>query len=172
MYLDVRGGHLWHLTAPSFPRLAELASNGFLRAPNGIAEPNPAPFPQVLRWHLMHYPYMQGDPDVFANICVIAPAITHLHFSYLGVRLSFVSDLQARLPEIIQHVYLKLESQIAASRVHGIFTIRLKELNLTDTRIVLLPESKADGAVGTCTMDDWEEGINGGDWCWSLRERV
>ncbi|KZP30040.1 hypothetical protein FIBSPDRAFT_142097 [Athelia psychrophila] len=182
LYLDVRAEHLrWYLPTTSFPQLAELASNGpVIPVSHTIPELNTtpcSPYPKLRCWHLTGLHLMWRGEGAFATIRTAAPAITHARFSGLREYSGFVSDMRAGLPETIQHFYVKPAGLPAGWRGNARASYRnfrdgLKMLNLTDSRLVLLPEYRTDENFGTCTTSEWEERINGGDGCWSLRERV
>ncbi|KZP03359.1 hypothetical protein FIBSPDRAFT_879542, partial [Athelia psychrophila] len=176
----------------SFPNLAEIASCGSLLAPMprnirvataldpNYIMPNPVPFPQLRRWHFTTPPLgAWGTMSTIPTIRITAPAITHLRFSGLQKEKSFIDGLKAGLPETIQHVYVKPAGPSRPGGARGgrrldprDFTMELERLNRTESRFVLLPDYNADEATERCTIREWEERIDGGDGCWSLRERV
>ncbi|KZP14836.1 hypothetical protein FIBSPDRAFT_867970 [Athelia psychrophila] len=176
LYLNVpENSNLWYLPIISFPRLIELESHSF---PHHRIETNIAQFPQLRRWYYIHITYgaVTGNQHLINNIRVIAPAITHLRFSGLQVESLFASDLMAALPETIQLVYVKPAARPAYGRwrrpYYQRFTAELEELNKIDNRLVLLPAYISNETASTSIVSDWEERINGGDGCWSLRERL
>ncbi|KZP14077.1 hypothetical protein FIBSPDRAFT_868685, partial [Athelia psychrophila] len=186
MYLDVGEDYLQDFPITPFPRLAELASNGFPMLPpdypldsDGPNTTPCSPCPQLRRWHLMELPWMLSGQGGVATICATAPALTHLRFSDLQQESDFAYNLEDGLPGTIQHVYVKPAGPPAPGGwcgtpriAYGSLMSGLKRLNLTDSRLVLLPAYKADETAGTFIMGEWEERVNGGDGCWSLRERV
>lgn len=90
-------------------------------------------------------------------------------------------DPKVRLPESIQYIHLKPAAYPSGARCgnpgmrYGELMWTLMRLNDTCKHVVLLPAyDTAEGyqAVRHSLSSDWEERINGGDGCWSLRDRI
>ncbi|KZP14835.1 hypothetical protein FIBSPDRAFT_867969 [Athelia psychrophila] len=179
LYLNVpQDFNLWNFAIP-FPRLVELASHSFpppRRSSSASIEPNVAPFPQLHRCYFMCTGPLGISEKRLGDIYITAPAITHLRFATLQLESCFASDLTATLSDTIQLVYVKP----GAPPMYGgrrktsyqYLTSGLEELNRTDSRLVLLPAYLVDDPERPITTGEWEERINGGDGCWSLRERI
>ncbi|KAF7969531.1 hypothetical protein HWV62_26973 [Athelia sp. TMB] len=82
-----------------------------------------------------------------------------------------------RLPKSIENVYLKpAPAPGPGGRCDHPYMCyeglkgEMEALSRADNRIVLLP-SYIDHRA-RCTVSEWEERINGGDGCWSLRDRI
>ncbi|KZP14822.1 hypothetical protein FIBSPDRAFT_101480 [Athelia psychrophila] len=183
---------------PTFPRLSELTSDGYPLhtwcAPDDV--PASALCPQLRRWHMVDYP-----ANIFGLITTVAPSLTHLRFSGLQQDGAFPLDLKAaleivaerpnddfrageapdnrtgRLPDTIQSVYVqpaKAPPRGPCGTVmmsYGQLMWGLQELNKAESRLVLLKEFNNDwGRI--CTSSEWLDRINGGQGCWSLRDRI
>lgn len=173
LYLDLyNDSDLWNWPTASFkfPRLVELASHRFPQHP---IEHNIPPFPQLRRWHctLMLFGGVTKDQNMFGNMCITAPAITHVRFSGLQAGPNFAIALKVALPDTVQLVYAKPAASLPRRQRLNL-ALTLEELNKSDRRLVLLPGYIFRQNAKTFITGDWEKRINGGDGCWSLRERI
>lgn len=172
-----------------FPRLIELASYGFpYRKPKGSRAPSHVSCPNLRRWHLISYTGVWHGKDAFAHISIITPKITHLRFSDVPKSANFSSHFLAalslsasessqlskkeKLPLTLESVLVKPAPYPKPGKcgtpgiVHGRFVRELGRLHQIDNRIVLLPPNRSDEGKQKCTVQEWEERLNGGEGCW------
>ncbi|KAF7981935.1 hypothetical protein HWV62_30711 [Athelia sp. TMB] len=171
----------------------------FFESPSGSdAWPNVALCPKLRRWHLTSYPLLWKEQDVFTIISNIAPSITHLRFSgLLPCHVDFPSHLKATLelieppqdvviekpkwpigilPATIVNIFVKPAAAPKNERFvwinprvsYDILVRKLEILSRADRRVVVLQSEKGSCQI-RCTSGDFEERVNGGDGCWSLR---
>ncbi|KZP14827.1 hypothetical protein FIBSPDRAFT_867959 [Athelia psychrophila] len=180
LYLNVpQDFNIWDFPTP-FPRLVELASHSFpspRRSSRTAIEQDVAQFPQLRRCHFVRTGRLGITEQRLGDIHIAAPAITHLRFSSLQLEANPAATLTAPLPETVQLVYVKPGAPPVYYRgvkkpLYQYLTSLLEALNRADSRLVLLPAYVSDDLERPTITSEWEERINGGDGCWSLRERI
>ncbi|KAF7969530.1 hypothetical protein HWV62_26971 [Athelia sp. TMB] len=128
--------------------------------------------------NLEQEPFFPSDLKVALNIAV--PWQPSSHARTRSSRVGFHPPISpiGRLPSSIQYVYVKPAAPPTPGGMCGtpVLSYRsliggLEVLRKSDSRIVLLPSYDSYWEA-RCTSSDWEDRINGGDGCWSLREQI